>query len=227
MGPAKGALEFFFPMTSPGLLMSCNTSVLGHLVIGITVQPLLPGFGGRDHRVARCAGVLRGVAVGRRVAAERHPAGLARAKVHPSRACLHALFTLPAFGQPERRDLVDVLTHRASLRFTGSPSTVPGRLVPGNAAPATRNLSPSIRDTSPGSLPVSSQRSSGAGISPAAVNSSMNCFIRNFSSSWPRERSASSKYRHRLRSLIQSPPRGRSASQPLQARCEHRAANPI
>src|ERR1051326_3537029 len=54
------------------------------------------------------AGVLAGVAVGRRVAAQRDAARLARAQVHPARADPHALLALARLRLLHLRDRAEV-----------------------------------------------------------------------------------------------------------------------
>ena len=56
------------------------------------------------------AGVLARVAVWRRVAAERYPAGLSSAQVHPARMNLDALLALVRLRRLERLDGFDVGT---------------------------------------------------------------------------------------------------------------------
>ena len=50
--------------------------------------------------------------VGRAIAAQRHPAFLARPEMNPLRAGLHTLFTFPAFGMPEGLDGAQMSTGR-------------------------------------------------------------------------------------------------------------------
>src|SRR4051794_6410701 len=69
-------------------------SVLSKSLIDEAVEPALAGFGRRDHWMMRAAGVLAGVPVRRRIAAQRDAAGLTGAQMHPAAADFHALLAL-------------------------------------------------------------------------------------------------------------------------------------
>jgi len=74
-------------------------SVFEEGVVGIAEQPTLTRLARGNYRVTTRFCVLRCVLVGRVVAAERLPALLAGAKMHPARADLDALFALPLFRE--------------------------------------------------------------------------------------------------------------------------------
>src|SRR5205085_10300014 len=92
-------------------------SVFRECVVRIAIQPALPGFARRDHRMLAGAGVLAGVLIRGAVAAERHSAFLAGAEVYPARADLDALFAGPVLRMLDRRDRRDVVagTHGTLL----------------------------------------------------------------------------------------------------------------
>ena len=72
------------------------SSVLGKLFIGIAVKPPFARLCRCNHRMASLAGMFRGVAIGRIVAAEGRAALLTGAEVNPVRARLHAFLTFAA-----------------------------------------------------------------------------------------------------------------------------------
>src|SRR5205809_1566552 len=74
----------------PRLPFPPNRSVRRKRIVGIAVQPPLARLGGGDNRMAARPRVLRGVAIRRRIAAERGAAALTRAQVHPVRPALDA-----------------------------------------------------------------------------------------------------------------------------------------
>src|SRR2546422_10277326 len=71
---------------SDGQASAATLSILGEGIVGIAVQPTLARLRRSDHRVPAGAGMLRGVAVGRGVAAERGAALLTRSEMHPVRS---------------------------------------------------------------------------------------------------------------------------------------------
>src|SRR5262249_48137414 len=72
-------------------------SVLCERVIRIAVQPPLAWFGRCDDGMFGGTHMSGGVAVGRRIATERHATRLTRAQMHPARVDLDALLAFPAF----------------------------------------------------------------------------------------------------------------------------------
>src|SRR5260221_14497010 len=85
--------------TRPPLpVLECAGLILGEGVVGIAVKPALARLRRADHGMARGAGVLAGVLVGRTVAAQRGAALLAGSQEHPAVAGLHALGALPLLG---------------------------------------------------------------------------------------------------------------------------------
>src|SRR5262245_48509316 len=86
-------------------------SVLGERVVGKAVKPALSRLGRGDHAMTARVRVLRGVLVGRIVAASRPAAGLAGSQVHPTGAYLDAVLALPALeiGRASCRESVESL----------------------------------------------------------------------------------------------------------------------
>src|SRR5207237_9292687 len=83
----------------------------------------------RDHWMIRRSRVLGGVLVGRRIAAERRAAALARAEMHPRRTDLHALVAKMFPRMFHRGDAVDVraapVTHaQRTSRTLRTPRTL-------------------------------------------------------------------------------------------------------
>src|SRR5215468_10098199 len=64
--------------------------------VRITVQPALARLCRSDHRVLASVRVFAGMSIGRAIAAQRHPARLTCAQVHPGRADLHTFLTFAA-----------------------------------------------------------------------------------------------------------------------------------
>src|SRR2546425_1107690 len=95
---------------SDGQASAATLSILGEGIVGIAVQPTLARLRRSDHRVPAGAGMLRGVAVGRVVAAERGAALLTRSEMHPVPADLHALVTHPPLRLLDRRNRGQVRT---------------------------------------------------------------------------------------------------------------------
>src|SRR3954468_14341796 len=95
---------------------SSKRSVLRELVIGIAEQPPLAGFCRSNHRMTALFCVLRGVAVGRVVAAQCDAALLAGPEVYPFRSDLHTLLAFPALRLFDGVHGADVL---ASLSWHG------------------------------------------------------------------------------------------------------------
>src|SRR5437764_1401067 len=83
-------------------------SIFGEHVVRITVQPPLARFLRRHDRVFGGARVLRGMLVGRAVAAQRRAALLAGPQMHPLRADLHALGALPPLAVPHGGDRLEM-----------------------------------------------------------------------------------------------------------------------
>jgi hypothetical protein len=73
-----------------------------------TIQPIFSRLSRGDHRMRRCPSVLTGVFIGRRIAAQRHAACLARTQVNPARSDLNALLTLMIFRMLHRLNRADV-----------------------------------------------------------------------------------------------------------------------
>lgn len=90
-------------------------SVLDERLVFETEEPPLAGFRRRDDRVVLLAGVLAGMTVWRRIAAERRAAALARAQMYPRRTELDALFAFLGARRLERADSRDVSAHRGHV----------------------------------------------------------------------------------------------------------------
>src|SRR2546422_10497284 len=93
------------------------------------------------------ARVLRGVAVGRAVAAQGGATLLASAQMHPLRAHFHALGALPLFGVPHRCDRADlgsgsVGAHRPLPYSANTWCAAALALDPSPTADATRSTPP-------------------------------------------------------------------------------------
>jgi hypothetical protein len=71
-------------------------SVFGKGVVGITIQPAFARLCGSNDRMSRGVRMFAGVTIWRAVAAERHPASLARPQMNPVAADLDALFAFTA-----------------------------------------------------------------------------------------------------------------------------------
>src|SRR5262245_35857168 len=84
--------------------------VVDDRVVGIAVEPALPGLCGRDHGVLRALGVLRRVMARRVVAAARSAALLAGPEMDPLSAGLDAVLALAPFRVLDRLDRLDVAT---------------------------------------------------------------------------------------------------------------------
>src|SRR6185436_11425228 len=106
---------------SPELKLRPTPSIFGKRVVGIAVEPALMRLGRRDHRMTRRTCMLRGMTVGRVVAAIRPAAFLTRAEVDPSRADFHAVVAFASFGL---LDAVYGLDMCASLFRHGDPLLV-------------------------------------------------------------------------------------------------------
>src|SRR5205823_11886041 len=88
--------------------MLLPASVFCEHVVRITVQPPLARLLRRHHGVLGGAGVLRGMLVGRAVAAQCRAALLAGAQMHPLRADLHAFGALPPLAVPHGGDRLEM-----------------------------------------------------------------------------------------------------------------------
>src|SRR5947207_1235412 len=95
--------------SSLAMPMLLPASIFREHVVRITVQPPLARLLRRHHRVLGGAGVLRGMLVGRAVAAQRRAALLAGSQMHPLRADLHALGALPALAVSHGGDRLEML----------------------------------------------------------------------------------------------------------------------
>src|SRR5438445_1225807 len=109
--------------------MAVYISILRGRFIREAVQPALARLRGGDHGVAARPRVLARVPAGRRVAATRAAAGLARPQVHPRRADEHALVAL---ARARLLDVVDgfdvragLVRHGISLEKGTSPTAYP------------------------------------------------------------------------------------------------------
>src|SRR5262245_13204790 len=91
-------------------IASSEPSKLRKRIVSEAVQPALTRLCRRDHRMLDLARVRARVVLRRRVAAERHAAGLAGAEVHPRRADLHAFLALAPRRVLDVGDRVDVRT---------------------------------------------------------------------------------------------------------------------
>jgi hypothetical protein len=87
-------------------------------VVRIAVQPEFPRLGRGDHRMATRVGMLRGVAVGRRIAAQCRATRLTGAQMDPWAAGFDALLALMALGAFDGVDRIDMRT-----RLIGHDST--------------------------------------------------------------------------------------------------------
>src|SRR5579863_1572648 len=95
-----------------GALWSCvrrercaaGALVLRKEFVGKTVQPALPGFGGRDHRMAAFASMFTGMAVRRIVTAQGDTAVLTGPQMHPARVDIDALRTFASLRRPDSTD---------------------------------------------------------------------------------------------------------------------------
>src|SRR6266700_188450 len=95
--------------SSLAMSMRLRASIFREHVVRITIQPPLARLLRRHHRVFGGAGVLRGMLVGRAVAAQRLAALLAGSQMHPLRADLHALGALPALAVSHGGDRPEML----------------------------------------------------------------------------------------------------------------------
>src|SRR2546430_7122700 len=95
--------------SSLAMPMLLPASIFREHVVRVTVQPPLARLLQRHHRVLGGAGVLRGMLVGRAVAAQRRAALLAGSQMHPLRADLHALGALPALAVSHGGDRLEML----------------------------------------------------------------------------------------------------------------------
>jgi hypothetical protein len=95
--------------------------VLRKSLVSETIQPIFSRLSRRDHWMCRGPSVLTGVSIGRRIAAQRHAACLARTQVNPARSYLNALLALRIFRMLHRLNRADVDT---ALAIHDRPSFV-------------------------------------------------------------------------------------------------------
>jgi len=86
-------VSFHASYGNAGQRSSAIFSVLHEGIVGVAVQPALPRFRRCNHRMPAAASVLGGVPIGGRVTAPGDATGLARSKMYPACAHLHAFIT--------------------------------------------------------------------------------------------------------------------------------------
>src|SRR5262249_28133656 len=106
-----------------GLQKSRAPSVFCKRIVRIAVQPVFPRFRGRDDGMMRRSGVLGGVPIRRRIAAERGATRLACPQVHPSGVNLDAFLAHMAFRGNQLDNAADVTARILSH----VPSRAPGQ----------------------------------------------------------------------------------------------------
>src|SRR2546426_4594759 len=184
---------------SDGQASAATLSILGEGIVGIAVQPTLAGLRRGDRGVPAGGGMLRGVAVGRVVAAERGAALLTRSEMHPVPADLHALVTHAPLRLLDRRNRAQVRT--GSNRRHACPLLLIDRCVkltknggpcgggdlgpPRRPAPSRLRRVPSVSPSSRPTMSRSFMHRAGAALALAGITASCGGRIQTVASTEP------------------------------------------